>query len=90
MKKTAKQLERYFKGISSHRRIEILNFISKNKGATLDDIAKALKTNFKTTHEHTKRLREAGLLNKRYVGRAVAHSLSPYGEKIFKFISNFD
>jgi DNA-binding transcriptional ArsR family regulator len=89
MKKTPKQLERYFKGISCHRRIEILDFLSKNNGATLDEIASALKANFKTIHEHTKRLYQAGLINKNYKGRAVAHSLSLYGQKIHKFISNF-
>lgn len=90
MKKTYKQLERYFKGVSCHRRIEILDFLSKNDGMTLDEIAKALNANFKTIHEHTKRLREAGLINKKYVGRAVAHSLSPYGKKIYKFLAKFE
>jgi predicted transcriptional regulator len=89
MKKTPKQLERYFKGISYHRRIAILDFLSKNEGATLDEITGNLKTNMKTIHEHTKRLHQAGLINKKYIGRGVAHSLSPYGKKIYYFISNF-
>jgi len=90
MKKTPKQLERYFKGIACHRRIEILDLISKNDGITLNEIADTLKRNFKTTHEHTKRLYQAGLINKKYIGRGVAHSLSPYGKKIHKFLSNFE
>jgi len=32
---------------------------------------------------------QAGLLNKRYQGRSVIHSLSPYGEKFIKFIKTF-
>lgn len=90
MKKTPKQLERYFKGVSCYRRIEILEFIHKNDGATLDNIAEGLDANFKTIHEHTKRLKDAGLINKSYSGRAVAHSLSPYGKKIHKFLSDFE
>jgi len=90
MKKTPKQLERYIKGISCHRRIEILDFLSKNDGATLDEIANTLDVNLKTIHEHAKRLYQAGLINKRYVGRGVAHSLSPYGKKIHDFISKFE
>jgi len=90
MKKTAKQLERYCKGVSCFRRIEILDYIYRYEGAPLDAIARGVNANFKTTHEHTKRLREAGLINKNYVGRAVAHSLSPYGRKIHKFLSDFE
>lgn len=90
MKKTPRQLERYFKGVSCHRRIAILDFLAKNSGATLDEITKALKVNFKTTHEHTKRLFQAGLVNKKYIGKGVAHSLSPYGRRIHEFLSNFE
>lgn len=90
MKKTPKQLERYFKGVSCHRRIEILDLLSKNNGVTLDEIAEQLKANLKTIHEHTKRLYQAGLINKKYIGRGVAHSLSPYGKKIHKFLSDFE
>lgn len=90
MKKSPKQLERHFKGVSCYRRIEILDFISKNEGATLDAIAEGLNANFKTIHEHTKRLKEAGLINKAYSGRAVAHSLSPYGRTIHKFLTEFE
>ncbi len=90
MKKKPKQLERYFKGVSCHRRIEILDFLSENQGATLDEITDSLKANIKTIHEHTKRLYQAGLINKKYIGRGVAHSLSPYGRRIHKFISNFE
>ncbi|MBU1092037.1 hypothetical protein KKA27_04215 [Patescibacteria group bacterium] len=39
--------------------------------------------------EHTRRLVQAGLLNKKYQGREVAHSLSPYGRNFTKFITTF-
>lgn len=87
--KTAKQLERYFKGASNHWRIQILIFVSNNKGASLDDIATELEGNVKTISEHTGRLVRAGLLNKKYRGRAVGHSLSPYGKKFLRFIKTF-
>ncbi len=87
--KTAKQLERYFKGAANHRRLDILFLIDKKSGMTLDEIAEALNCNMKTISEHTRRLVQAGLLNKKYQGRAVAHSLSPYGKKVINFTKQF-
>jgi len=87
--KTAKQLERHLKGIANHRRIEILRTVEKSEGITLEDIADHLQCNIKTISEHTRRLVQAGLVNKKYQGRSVAHSLSPYGRRIVKFIDAF-
>ncbi len=87
--KTARQLERHFKGIANHRRIEILFLIAKNEKISLEGIADILKCNIKTTSEHTRKLVQAGLVNKQYKGRMVAHSLSPYGKKFVKFIEIF-
>ncbi|MDP3901538.1 MAG: winged helix-turn-helix domain-containing protein [bacterium] len=87
--KTAKQLERYFKGAANHRRLEIINVINKNDGMTLERLAKILDCNMKTISEHTRRLVQAGLLNKKYQGREVSHSLSPYGKKFIAFIKTF-
>mgnify|MGYP001568248671 CR=1 FL=1 len=87
--KTAKQLERHLKGISNHRRIEILRKVEKSDGITLEEIADELGCNIKTISEHTRRLVQAGLVNKKYQGRSVAHSLSPYGKRIVEFINAF-
>jgi len=87
--KTSKQLERYFKGAANHRRLDILLLIAESGGITLEGIAETLNCNIKTISEHTRRLVQAGLLNKKYQGRSVAHSLSPYGERFIKFIKTF-
>lgn len=87
--KTSKQLERYFKGAANHRRIDTLFLLNKKDSLSLDAIAKELDCNFKTISEHTKKLVNAGLLNKTYRGREVSHSLSPYGRKFIKFIITF-
>ncbi|OGZ72008.1 MAG: hypothetical protein A2908_01020 [Candidatus Staskawiczbacteria bacterium RIFCSPLOWO2_01_FULL_38_12b] len=84
--KNAKQLERHFKGLANHRRVDILLSVSKSQGITVDGISEKLDCNFKTISEHTKKLVQAGLLNKKYKGTAVAHSLSPYGKKFLHFI----
>lgn len=87
--KTAKQLERYFKGAANHCRIDILLLVSKNPGINVEGIADVLGKNFKTLSQHTRRLVQAGLLNKNYQGRSVVHTISPYGEKFIKFMKTF-
>ena len=87
--KTAKQLERHLKGISNHRRIEILRLVNRSEGIIVEEIAEQLECNMKTISEHTRRLVQAGLVNKKYKGRSVAHSLSPYGRRIIAFINAF-
>ena len=87
--KTPKQIERHFKGVANYRRIEILLLIAKGGNVTLEGIAEDLNGNIKTISEHTRRLVQAGLINKQYRGRMVIHSLSPYGKQFFKFISTF-
>ena len=87
--KTSRKLERVFKGVSNHRRIDILFLIKKSPEISLFAIADYLKCNRKTISEHTWRLVKAGLVNKRYRGRRVLHTLSPYGEKIITILNNF-
>ena len=84
--KTSKQLERHFKGMANHRRIDILTLVFKNSGITLEEIAENLDCNIKTISEHTRRLVQAGLLNKSYKGRKVEHFVSPYGKSFYLFI----
>lgn len=87
--KTAKQMERHLKGMANHYRIEILLFVGNNDGATLDDIVTALGANEKTLGEHTRRLSVAGLVNKKYRGKFVEHTLSPYGKTFVSFLKSF-
>jgi len=63
--------------------------VENNAGITVEGIAKKLTTNFKTISQHTHSLVKAGLLNKEYHGRQVAHTLSPYGQSFLKFMRTF-
>ncbi len=82
-------MERHFKGIGNHYRIEILLLVESNLGITVWDIADTLKANRKTISQHTRYLVHAGLVNKRYKGRHVEHTLSPYGKIVTRFIKSF-
>ncbi len=87
--KTAKQMERHTKGVANHYRIDILFIVAEKGGITVEGIAEELNANFKTISEHTHRLVKAGLLNKKYKGRSVAHELSPYGKQFHRFLKTF-
>ena len=82
-------MERHLKGMANHYRIEILLLIAAHGGATLEDIVRGLKANEKTIGEHTRRLFVAGLVNKKYRGKFVEHTLSPYGKTFVKFLESF-
>jgi len=87
--KTPKQLERYFKGTANHWRIAILICVQKTDGITVEGLAQELEGDFKNISQHTRRLVQAGLLNKKYQGRQVVHSLSPYGKSFLGFMKTF-
>ena len=87
--KTAKQMERHIKGIANHWRIGILLLVSAEPGMSVDAIADRLHGNFKTISVHLQRLALAGLIDKKYQGHNVIHSLSPYGKRFVSFITEF-
>jgi len=87
--KNSRQIERHLKGIANHYRIDILLLVADQNGITLDEIVERLGANQKTLGEHTRRLCGAGLLNKKYRGRFVEHSLSPYGRTFVRFLNSF-
>lgn len=87
--KGPKKLERHFKGVSNHWRIQILLLIAKRPDIALFDIVDAVNGNFKTISEHVRRLQLAGLVEKTYAGRTVQHKLTPYGRIFYSFINTF-
>ena len=87
--KTAKQMERHLKGVANHYRIEILFLIASHDKITLEKIFKTLGANKKTIGEHTRRLYLSGLINKKYRGKFVEHTLSPYGKIFIRFLKSF-
>ena len=87
--KTARQLERHFKGVANHHRVKILLLVAKSAGITVDGIAGSLNGNFKTISDHTRKLVLAGLVNKTYQGAFVTHTLSPSGQTFVRFIKEF-
>ncbi len=87
--KTVKTLERHFKGVANHRRIQILLYVARHPDTTVYILTEQLKCNFRTTSAHTQRLVTAGLIEKQYRGVEVMHNLTPYGERFVAFIKDF-
>ncbi len=83
------KLERIVKGFANHRRIEILELLEK-KPLSLSNISIILKINIKTASEHTRRLYLAGLIEKKYRGRAVLHSITDLGSDILTFLRKWE
>ncbi|MCX6812083.1 MAG: winged helix-turn-helix domain-containing protein [Candidatus Berkelbacteria bacterium] len=85
-KSQIRRLERVFKGVANHRRIEILLYLENNKDVSLDSISDYLGCNFKTISEHTRKLKIAGLINKIPTTNYVKHRLTPYGEEVLNIM----
>jgi len=85
--KTSKQLERHLKGLANHRRLDILMLVAKHGGVTMDQISQSLDCDFKIISQHTQKLVQAGLMDKKYTGRHVQHYLSPYGKSFYAFLT---
>lgn len=87
--KSPRKLERHFKGVANHRRIQILLLIWRHPEIIQEDIIAELKSNQKTISEHIRRLYHAGLIDKHYAGRSIQHRLTPYGRIFIDFIKSF-
>ncbi|HEY4515373.1 MAG TPA: winged helix-turn-helix domain-containing protein [Candidatus Paceibacterota bacterium] len=87
--KTAKQMERHLKGIANHRRIDVILLVAKEPGITVEGIAENLDCNYNTLSIHIAKLKQAGLLDKKYKGRNVGHTLTPYGGIFVTFLKSF-
>ena len=83
--KTKRELEKIFKGVANHRRVEILTLLDSKPDLSVVDIANELRTNFKTIAEHIRKMHIAGLIFKTSKGNSVCHTLSPLGQSILKF-----
>jgi len=89
MRKWATRTEAIITGAANSRRLMILKTLSREPGLPLWKIAENLHLNLKTVAGHTNRLLIAGLIAKRYEGRAVRHQLAPLGIKLLAFLERF-
>lgn len=79
-------LEQVVKGFSNHRRIEVLEVLSNDTVLSLEQLAEACKSDYKTLSVHLARMVRSGLITKRYAGRQVEHRITPLGNEILTFL----
>ena len=85
-KKSYKDLERIMKGVSNHRRIQILELLRKEPELSIVEMSDKLDVNIKTLSEHVRRLALSGLVLKRNAGRHVRHKITTLGRNILTFV----
>jgi len=88
--KRFRELERIIKGAANHRRIQILELLTRRPELSVTEISNELGVNFKTISEHIRRLAIAGLVTKRNENATVRHRLSPRGTFILKFLRTLE
>ena len=89
-KKTYHQLERIMKGVSNHRRIQILELLKEKPEISVLDISRILNVNFKTISDHVRRLAIAGFVLKRSDGHSVRHKVTERGLQVLKFLRTLE
>ncbi|HEY4500701.1 MAG TPA: winged helix-turn-helix domain-containing protein [Candidatus Paceibacterota bacterium] len=80
-----RNIERVVKGFANHRRIQILNLLSKEPELSVDDIAEELNLGYENASDHIRKLAIAGLVMKRSDGTSVRHKLTPHAESVLVF-----
>lgn len=71
-----KDLEKILKGIANRRRLQIIQYLKKNKEASVGNIAKAIKLSFRSTSRHLVVLAAADIVEKEQRRLMVFYSLS--------------
>ncbi len=83
-------LERIVRSFGNHRRIEMLDLLSKNPELNLTDIASSFKINIQTASEHVRKLTISGLVMKKSQGRNIRHKLTKRGSNVLTFLQSLD
>ncbi len=87
--KTARQIERHFKGVANAKRIDMLMIIHQHPSVVLDNIVERLNLNYQTASDHVGGLILAGLISKKRKDKNMEYTVTPYGKIICEFIRKF-
>lgn len=85
-----KKIERIIKGVSSHRRIQILDLLERNPGLSVSEVSEQIKSDLKNVSEHIRKLSISGLVAKRNQAQNVRHTLTPLGDIILTFLRTLE
>ncbi|MDO8594129.1 MAG: metalloregulator ArsR/SmtB family transcription factor [bacterium] len=72
-----KELERTLRALGNRRRLSIVQFLKRNKEATVTELSEAINLSFRSTSRHLSILFGVGILEKRQQSTEVYYFLSP-------------
>lgn len=79
-------LEKILKGVSNHRRIEMLELVSGSPGLSTEEIIEKLGINYQTGALHVRKLVQSGLLSAYRDGNFMRHEVSGHGRSIMELL----
>ena len=84
------KMEQIVKAVANGHRIAMLDLLNDSPGLTLMDISDELSLGVKTASAHLAKLDQAGLIDKKSVGRWVEHRPTKLGRKVMRFLRQLD
>ncbi|PIS46472.1 MAG: hypothetical protein COT17_08450 [Elusimicrobia bacterium CG08_land_8_20_14_0_20_51_18] len=81
-----RRLERIIKGVSNHRRIQILELLGRQPELSVNEISERTGSDFKNISAHVRRMAIAGLVMKRSDGKSVRHKITNRGINVLTFV----
>lgn len=88
--KSFRQLERWVRGFSNHRRIEMLVLLEKQPELSVLEISEKLNIKFKTASAHLNRLATTELVLKKNDDQSVRHKISDRGKLVLMFLRTLE
>ncbi len=82
-----KELEKILKGLGNRRRLAIVQFLKKNSGASVGDIAEAIKLSYKSTSHHLRIMTAAGILSRDQQSAEASYSLAASSDKVLHLVT---
>ena len=83
-----KNLERVLKALANKRRLAILQYLKKEKSATVGDIAAEIKVSFTATSKHLGKLAAADIIEREQRGLEMWYSLAKHLHHAARHIIN--
>lgn len=82
-----KNLERYLRALANKRRLTIMQFLKKERRATVGEIARAINLSVKSTSKHLLKLGAADLVDSDQQSINVWYKLAPPPKSVSSIIS---
>ena len=84
-----KKLEKTFKALANHKRLEIIKILTKTKTASVGEISEKIRTSLKSTSKHLLILYNGNFLEKERVYGLTLYRLRDNLEKVEKELTAF-